>query len=370
MKSPLNPPLRRLSAGFTLVELLVAATITVMLSAIMFSVLSATSRLINRTVGKVEQFRESRNAFETLTTRLSQATLNTYIDYDRSDAPTKYLRRSELRFISGPSTQVMGGAPVGKARPTHAVFFQAPFGQTAKLANYASFENLMCTWGYYLEVNTDQTVRPAFLTDKIVPFRYRPRLMEFSQPTENNVIYARTSGPQSKTYNGKDWYTAFVPVNNAPVHVIAENIVAFVVTPRLAPADEADVKGAGAVTDPDSSPLAPKYLFDSAPQLVAPDIRYKDGRLNPTNQLPPMLQVTLVAVDEAGAAALGYSNTTLDPLTMGSKFTNTTDYRKDLLVSGGTDSLESKLIAKRVNYRIFSTNVIIRGAKWSREQTN
>jgi hypothetical protein len=334
---------RRAKTGFTLVELLVAGTITVILSGIMFSVIGQTSKILGRTTGKVEEFREARNAFEAVTTRLAQATLNAYIDYDNAVLPTKYMRRSELRFISGPASQIMGAAPSTKLRPTHAVFFQ---------------------------VASDETIRPKFLTEKIVPFRVRPRLMEFSQPTEGNEIYFRTNGPASLIYKGKEWYANYVSAANAPVHSVAENIVAFIVTPRLSPADEAQVKGASAATDPDTSPLAPKYLFDSAPQPLAPDTRYKDGRLNPTNQLPPMLQVTLVAVDEPGAVALGYNKSALDPLGVNTKFTNTTDYSKDLLVAGGTDSLESKLIAKHVNYRIFTTNVIIRAAKWSREQTN
>ena len=130
------------------------------------------------------------------------------------------------------------------------------------------------------------------------------------------------------------------------------------------------MKGGTAATDPDGSPLAPKYLYDSAPQTIPPDTRYKDGRLNPTNQLPPMLQVTLVAVDEPGAVKLGYSSANLDPLGLSTKFVNTTDFTKDLLRTGAADSVENKLITQRVNYRIFTTNVIIRGAKWSREQTN
>jgi len=357
--------------GFTLVEMLVSATITVLIAGILFAVLSQTSRVVGRTAGKVEEFREARNAFDAVTARLAQATLNTYIDYDSSTSPTKYLRRSELRFISGPAIQVLGANPAGKARSTDAVFFQAPIGLTGSLARYASFENLLCTCGYYLEVATDQTARPKFMTEDMVPLRYRPRLMEFSQPTEMNGLYYRTNGAQSRTYNGKDWYTTFVPLSNAPVHQLAENIVAFIVTPRLAPADEVDLKGgAAAALDPDTSPLAPLYLYDSAPQPIPPDTRYKNGRTNPTNQLPPMLQVTLVAVDEPGAKKLGYDKSNLDPLGLDLKFKNTTNFSKDLLRTGSTDSVENKLIAARVNYRIFTTNVIIRGAKWSREQTN
>src|SRR6185369_7334797 len=76
--------------GFTLVEMLVSATITVVLAGIMFAILSQTSRVVGRTVGKVEEFREARNAFEAVSTRLAQATLNTYIDYDSATSPTKY----------------------------------------------------------------------------------------------------------------------------------------------------------------------------------------------------------------------------------------------------------------------------------------
>jgi hypothetical protein len=59
-----------------------------------------------------------------------------------------------------------------------------------------------------------------------------------------------------------------------------------------------------------------------------------------------------------------------DPFELAAKFQNTADYSKDLLLSGGEESLEALLVRQRANYRIFSTNVVIRGAKWSTEQTN
>ena len=82
------------------------------------------------------------------------------------------------------------------------------------------------------------------------------------------------------------------------------------------------------------------------------------------------MQITLVAIDEASANRMtdsGFTNlaTTLDGLfTTASQFE--TDLRKD--PSGTADaSLETYLINRKINYRIFTTNVSLRGAKWSRK---
>ena len=88
-------------AAFTLAELLVGMGILVVLFGFLLVSANQTTKLIGSTAGKVEQFREARNAFERVSTRISQATLNTYWDYDSPTAPTRYERRSELRFISG-----------------------------------------------------------------------------------------------------------------------------------------------------------------------------------------------------------------------------------------------------------------------------
>ena len=59
------------SGGFTLVEVMVATVIVVMLSAMFVTMLQQTGGIWQRTAGKVEQFREARAAFETITTRLA-----------------------------------------------------------------------------------------------------------------------------------------------------------------------------------------------------------------------------------------------------------------------------------------------------------
>ena len=76
----------------------------------------------------------------------------------------------------------------------------------------------------------------------------------------------------------------------------------------------------------------------------------------------------MIAVDEVSAERLGFDSAHADPLKLAKKFVRSRDYTRDLLLAGGPESVESQLIAQRANYRILTTNVVIRGAKWSREQ--
>ncbi len=360
--------------GFTLVEMMVSSGILSLLVLLLVTMTDQTSAIWRRTTGKAEQFRESRAAFETMTTRLAQATLNTYWAYKYTGAgatlaPTEYERRSELRFITGPVTELFGGA---SDRVTHGVFFQLPLGITDE-KKYEGFETLLSTCGYFLEYGDDRESRPAFINERIVPLRHRYRLKELFQSSEDNFIYKRTSGkPLEKKYNysGKEWFAVDpFAATPAPVHVIAENVIALVITPRLSKSDEKEVRKTSTNPSPDWSPLAPDYLFDSSP-TTGGDARYKDGRLNPINQLPPLLQVTMVAIDEVAAQRMNLDAASNDPFELNGKFRKSEDYSKDLLESTGDSSLEALLIKKGLNYRIFSTNVVIRGAKWSREQSN
>ncbi len=353
--------------GFTLVEVLVALGIVAMLTVLFAGVVHQTSDVWRRTTAKTEQFREARTAFESMTTRLAQATLNTYLDYDNAEAPKRYERRSELRFISGPADDLLGTPPAGRSRLTHAVFFEAPLGIT-ELPRYRGYENLLCAWGYYLELADDTASRPDFITTQVVPARFRSRLMELGDPAERNSIYSFTSGAAGRSYAGREWFRNAFATDRPPVRVLAENIVALIITPRLAPADEAAVKSSG--ENADYSPLAPMFLYDSAPAATPTDPRYSDGRLNPIHQLPPLLEVTMVAIDELSAQRQGRAWESADPLEIAEYFRDTRRMSQELHADGSPDSLESRLIAQHLNYRLFTTNVVIRGAKWSRTQTD
>ena len=142
----LSPEENRLAAAFTLVEMLVSMAILSLIVLVLISITSQTAKTWRYTSGKVEEFREARTAFETVTSRLRQATLNTYWDYDNATTPTRYERRSELRFISGPVERDLsiGTGPNGSAI-THAVFFHAPLGMV-DMSQTASTSRTTAGW--------------------------------------------------------------------------------------------------------------------------------------------------------------------------------------------------------------------------------
>ncbi len=335
------PSLRR---GFTLVELMVSVSLIALVALILVGITNSTAATWRNTTGRVEQFRGANTAFEAISRRLSQATLNTYWDYNNPTNPTKYLRQSDLRFITG-RTETLA-ATSSPRRPTHSVFFQAPLGFVDDTTNFSGLDNLLNTWGYYVEFNSDKETRPTFLSEQVVPLRWRYRLMELMQASNSLSIYNFTSG--KPTYTGKDWFTGALkpPTSLAvplPYHVLAENVVALVFLPKLAKREETTT---GKV-------LSPDYTYDST-------LTKTDPVINPKSQLPPIVQVTLVAIDEISAdrAANGSSppafNASLDSL-----FTDSTKLEADLA------SLQDTLTNQKIGYRVFTNSVSIRGAKWS-----
>ena len=333
--------------GFTLLEMLISLALLGVLSLMLVKMTSSTADIWRFTGAKIEQFQSATNAFESISRRLSQATLNPYWDYsypnnDASKPPTKYFRQSDLRFISGPAGAILGSHP---DRPGNCVFFQAPLGFVQNLPDFGGLSNLLNTWGYYVEFNKE--TRPEFIESlpSKPPSRYRYRLMEFMQPSEAMSIYRFTSGaPQ---YSGREWFLEGVNSSAPPVHMVAENVLVLVLLPKLSPSDQ---KAAG-VQD---TSLAPSYLYDST-------VPKDNSKLDSKNQLPPVVQMTMVALDEASAARL--SNGATPPSfdnELAQRFQDAANYEKDF------KWLQDTLIDLRVSFRTFTTNVNIRNAKWSR----
>ncbi len=337
---------KRLRA-FTLLEILVSSALLALLLATVASIVDSTSKTWRTSTDKVSQFRAARLAFESITRRLSQATLNTYWDYayKTDGTPIRYERRSELRFVSGPATILLGAGPY----TTHCTFFQIPAG----VSSDASLRELINTWGYFIRFGDDSTLRPAILNslDPPPPFKKRFRLMEFIQPAEKLSIFKHTSG--NTAYSGMDWYRDQLATANPPVHVVAENAIALILLPRLA---------AGEVNPDTNTPypaeaLAPKYLYDTTTSS-------SDPSLNPKNQLPPVIQVTLVAISEESAQRMTDSDANSLQTKLSVLFKNADNFEADL------NGLQAYLAAREITYRIFTANVSLRGAKWSREQSN
>ena len=348
---------RRSTAAFTLVEVLVASTILVMMLGFLLVVMDQTARIWASTAAKVEQFREARSGFERVTTRLSQATLNTYWDYDSATKPTRYERRSELRFIAGSGPTLLGTSGTA-TRITHAVFFNAPLGITGDV-KYSGLANALNTFGYFVELGDDTGQRPPFITPAMIPARWRFRLMEFSQPTENFSLYQSTSGtigtvPKSTSYAGTDWFTTDVNATTVRKRVVAENVIALIITPRLAKAEELPLQ-----SNATHSPLAPLYSYDSTGTNI-------NAQLNPRSQLPPIVQLTMIVIDDKSAEKLVLDSTKADlfEIVKSKLFADTRNFTDDLA------TLEGTLARHHMRHRIFTTNVHIRTAKWSREQIN
>lgn len=370
------------SDGFTLVEVLVAAGIIVVIMAILLGMTDQTQRLVRATSSKVEQFQEARVAFESMTRRLSQATLNTFWDYlnDANGKPIGYERKAELRFRSGPMKTIAGGSPT--QWPGHGIFFQAPLGVVTDNKNLGVLDHLMNSWGYFVEIGDDSKQLPSFLTSptQLVTPRKRYRLMEFMEPSESLSVYKFQND-----LTNRNWFSQSIALSKAdrPVRVLAENVVALIILPRLSLADE---KRISTTTPP---VLAPNFNYDST---VTPagssNAKTLSGMLlNSYNQLPPVVQVTMVAIDEPSAKRLEdlYGTdpylgigTNPDALSKTTLFTNPSVLTEGANVPQGQADItkltnllsSSKPNNIRASYRVFSTNVTIKGAKWSLHTAN
>ena len=400
-----------LVAGFTIIELLVATVVFSGLLLILAVTTNQTAEVWRRGAAKVEQFQGARRGFESMTRRLSQATLNTYWDYDYevtgsgsgrkmnvNDPPLGYSRQSELRFRSGLMEKL---APKeGVLRPTHGVFFQAPLGLIEDedvlemdRRRLKRLGDLLNSWGYFVEVGTDEANIPTFLKGHAKP-RIRSRLMQFMEPTER----ARLDDPEAKAdtsdkqllidnpnwdlpWNG--WFADALKKTEPPVRVLSENIIALIILPRLSQQDEADRLS----QKPAKSVLSPLYDYDSKRNsnraaAVADPLNPKitgepndvPEAVNPKNQLPPVVTVAMVAIDEMSAQRL--RDTAGEDPALGVKweglFTKAQLLEDDPQTpepgDGDLHALEQQLIAKRLHFRTYTSNVTIRGAKWSRAQ--
>jgi uncharacterized protein (TIGR02599 family) len=323
--------------GFTLVELLISTALISLLLVVLVSMTSQTSDIWCAANARTEQFREARAAFESLTNRLSQATLNPYWDYfdsagisasqaNYNGTPKSFGRQSELRFKCQPGLQ-----------NTHEVFFQAPLGYSN---SNAGLENLLNTWGFFVSFG-EESHRPAFLT---LPARHRFRLMEYMEPSENLSVYS----------NPNAWLPATPSQRALYSHGLAENVVALILLPKLSSRE-----------DPTGANLAPSYAYDSTSD--GPN-GLTDENCSTKNQLPPVIQVTMVAVDEASFRRFLGSATTMPSLGLEGLFTTVGDLQNSANPGYARDlkMLETTLQKNKLNYRIFTTDVALRGAKWSR----
>jgi uncharacterized protein (TIGR02599 family) len=328
-------------SGFTIVELLVATAVLMLLMALLLSALNSSMTIWTRGASKIQSFQQARAAYEAMTRKISQATLNIYWDYDTNSSgnPIGYKRQSELQFLTGPATNLLSGAANTR---THAVFFLAPLGYSTN-TNQALLQSLLNAGGYYLSFGPDSA--PAPLTANYAKSRFR--LMEIWQPSENLGIYS-TNQPSGTLPPANPWYST----NDSSM--LAENIIALIIRPRL-PQRE-DPNGNALVTSSFT------YNSRATNSFSATDSSGKVTTGNTLHQLPPVVQVTMVAIDER--SALRNENGTSMPdygvTNFSQLFTTPANFQQDLR------TLENGLISKNITYQIFDTLVPLESAKWSR----
>lgn len=301
---------------------------------------------------RISQFREARVAFDLVTKSLSQASLNTYwdlIDEDDDGLVDEYFKTSELHFVTMEAKELAGAGtqePVG-----HAVFFQAPLGFST---NFRNLSNLYNGRGYFVAYGSDKKFRPSFVGSQE---KYRYRLMEFRPPAESNQVFA--DGDEERQQNQRQdftqWFKQSMTIGEGSfeshLNPLAENIVTLVISPR-------DTLPSGSSRDEMFSSIAPNYSYDSNDDSAGFKVF--------SQQVPPLVRVTMVAVDETTMIRKG-DNREAPPAvidqTLNRLFKRTRDYEDDIA------ELEQEFQKEGVNYKVFSSMVMLRSAKWSGERS-
>jgi len=214
----------------------------------------------------------------------------------------------------------------------------------------SGLNSLLNTRGYFIEFGSDAAFRPSILDGRVAP-RYRYRLFQFIESADQMSLYKDTSGqdssgqPRAALYNGTDWFRTPLsgqPGTTRPVHLLGSNVIALVILPKLA--TQSDATGTA---------LAPDYLYDTTTTNADPAI-------NPRNQLPPLIQITMVVLDEASAARLE-EGSTMPALGLETLFQEARELENDIAL------LEAKLNSLHLSYRIFTATVALKEAKWSKQ---
>ena len=324
--------IQKAASGFTLAELLVSMTVLSVLLLMLTQLLSQVQQTWMRAEARISQFREARVAFDIISKNLSQATLHTYLDFKRDPVTNRvisYKRSSELHFITGLSSNL----GLGPKSTTHAIFFQAPLGRSDR---YENLGNLFNARGYFVLYGDDTLLKPSFIQ---ADPKYRFRLMEYLPPAEENQIYIDGNKERDA---GKDavydsWYKYKLKQYS---HPLAENVIGLIISPREALVDPGDVEKA-------YRDIARNYAYDS-----------NDTLPKFMQQVPPLVKVTLVAIDEVSAVRLSGSETTMPDVGLKGLFRSARNYDKDI------QTLKDELNSRNppINFKIFSTMVSLRSS--------
>lgn len=301
-----------------------ATAVLALLLAITLATFNQTIATLGQASSKASSFQTARTAFDLMSKTISQATLNTYWDYydaggaRRTEAnasafiPAAYGRASDLPFV------VQQNETYGQS-----VVFAAPGSRDASSGRQGT-QGLLNLCSYAVRFGSDQSFRPSSYTG---PISYRYRLMQAVQPRDDGVVVFSNTGT--------NWISG-VTARELPV---AANVIALIIWPRLSPLE-----------DPDGTKLSSNYQYDS---LGGPALQLA--------QLPPVLQVTMVVIDEVSANRLISGTTPPSAIenALSNRFLVVAKYDSDL------KDLQADLLKAGIKYELFTTAIPIRESKWS-----
>ena len=240
--------------------------------------------------------------------------------------------------------------------------------------------DLLNCWGYYVSYSSDLTRRPDFMKDAkgtlLNPERKRFRLMEFRQPPDDSILFSKSFNIGSQTTSnglyrwfrgpyksgGKTTADYSVP--------LAENVLAVVVTPYIY-VTTADSSGNS------STDMRKKQSYEYDTKLYQWRAGTGQDIISSKNQLPAMLELTLIATDEGSYERLEakYGVTGAASKVQGifnGLLTNSTNFAPDpgnvQAKTYDVDVIDQRIRALGINYKIFTTTVSLRASKWITER--
>jgi uncharacterized protein (TIGR02599 family) len=414
---------RRAKRGFTLVEMMAAIAVLMILLVIIAMATTGARTTITRGQATLGAFATARTAFENMTDKLSQATLNTYLDYYGFTAAASvsgpmvsrgvFMAQHGVQNIFTP--QLFGRCSDLQFRimqnQQHSyygqeIYFQTPAAFSATSA-YQSTQGLINSCSYFVQYCSDAGTsgyRPGagptnptnILPSPATPANWRYRLMQGLEPSENMSTYSITAAAvaaNGATAASLAMATTYLPwqanIQNkgatsalsTNVVPVADNVIMLSFWPRLPLKN--DTAGTGLELLGCYDGTQKLFLYDSQADILNMFSSYTVGMAPPLQkpwdeQLPPIVEVTMVVIDEASAARLAATVTTpgLEPALIGG-----TGTPKGALISNGPSSYttsngantlatdlqatENALTAAHLNFRIMSSYVLMREAKWS-----
>jgi len=313
--------------AFTIIEMMAAAAISIVLIGTLLTMVNHITKIWVQASSNIESFGAATATFNTMTRKLSQAVLNTYWSYDNPQRPTKYVRASELHFVVGKTSQLLGLPEV--QYPGSAIFFQAPLGRTLDGKTSKLTSRLNAT-GFFTVFGDTPSV-PS-VVQSVVPARPRFRLYEWMEPTGDLSVYSAPTG--------MDWFKADASQGSASdnLSVMGSNLIGFFILAEY-PQPNGTWKRS--------------YSYNS-----------RDAANEDTlNQLPPRLRIVLAAIDDASASRLAakYGSAAPPVAPPSGKFVNPDEFESDL--ENWKTALQGQV--PKVNWRIFSTTIQIPNSRWS-----